>query len=270
MDYLSRQAAPFSEDLWQQIDKAVTEACREVLVGRRFLPFFGPVGPGLNAVEISTPDKKEDFEDGFSVMKGRTLTQVPQLYEDFWLYWRDIEGSRRAGFPVDLTAARSAAQQLALREDRMIFYGVPELGYDGLLTVPGANEVPMGDWSQGEAPFMAVASAVSTLTAGGKLGQHCLVLSQDRLVALPRIQPGAGTLELERVRSLVSGRVFSSTILKPQTAVLVSAHSQYLDFTVGQDICTAYTELVDLNHHLRVLETAILRIKDPSAIVVFK
>jgi len=270
MDYLSREAAPFTEDLWRRIDEAIVEACREILVGRRFLPFFGPVGPGLNAVDISSPEKEEVFEDGFSVFNGRALKQVPQLYEDFWLYWRDIEGSRRAGFPEDMTAARTAAQKLALREDRMIFYGVPELGYDGLLSVKGVNEQPLGDWEAGEGPFLSVAAAVSTLTAKGKLGRHTLVLSQDLFVALHRIQPGTGTLELERVRSLVDGQVFSSPVLKPKTALLVCAHSQYLDFMVGQDISCAYTELVDLNHHLRILETAILRVKDPEAIVVFK
>ena len=32
----------------------------------------------------------------------------------------------------------------------------------------------------------------------------------------------------------------------------------------------AYTEAVDLNHHLRVLETALPRVKSPDAVVVIK
>ena len=270
MDYLGREAAPFNGDLWQQIDEAVVAACREILVGRRFLPFFGPVGPGLNAAEISTPCKEEVFEDGFSIMQGRELKRVPQLYEDFWLYWRDMEGSRRVGFPVDMACAKAAAQKLALREDRMIFYGVKAFDLPGLLTVEGVSTQPLGDWNSGEEAFRAVAEAVGTLTKKNKLGRLCLVLSQDLFVALHRIQPGTGLLELDRVKSLVEGRLYHSTVLDPGTAFLVCAQPQYLDFMVGQDISTAYTELVDLNHHLRILETAILRIKAPEAIVVFR
>ena len=79
MDYLSREAAPFSEELWASIDQAVVEAAKEVLVGRRFMPFFGPVGPGLNAAEIASPEKKEVFNDGFAIMEGRRLAKVPQV-----------------------------------------------------------------------------------------------------------------------------------------------------------------------------------------------
>ena len=270
MDYLGREAAPFSEELWQQIDQAVTEAAGEVLVGRRFLPFFGPVGPGLNAAEIAGPNKVEVFKDGFSIMEGRQLVRVPQLYEDFRLFWRDLEGSSRVGFPVDLAAARTAAQKLAQREDEMIFYGVKGLGLDGLLTVKGTNTQERGDWSKGENAFLAVASGVSTLTKKNRLGRHTLVVSSDLMLALHRIQPGTGLLEMDRVKGLVGGRVFVSSILEPGTAFLLSAQSQYVDLMVGQDISTAYTELVDLNHHLRILETAVLRIKTPDAIVVFK
>lgn len=270
MDYLSRQSAPFDDDLWQRIDTAVVEAARETLVGRRFLPFFGPVGPGLNAAEVSSPQKQEVFKDGFSIMEGRQLLRVPQLYEDFWLYWRDIEGSRRVGFPVDLSAARSAAQSLARREDQMIFYGVKALGLDGLMTVKGVNTQERGDWNKGENAFMSVAEAVSTLNKKGRFGKHSLVVSPDLMVALHRIQPGTGLVELERVKSLVGGRLYVSSILEANAAVLLCAQPQYLDLMVGQDISTAYTELVDLNHHLRILETAILRVKSPDAIVVFK
>lgn len=270
MDYLSREAAPFTEEMWASIDQAVVEAAKEVLIGRRFMPFFGPVGPGLNAAEIASPEKEESFKDGFSIMEGRRLVRVPQLYEDFWIYWRDIEGSRRVGFPLDTAAARCAAQKLARREDQMIFYGVKAYGLDGLLTAKGVGSQPLGKWGTGEEAFMAVAQALSTLTGKGKLGRYALVLSPDLYVALHHIQSGTGILELDRVKNLVGGGVFNAPVLEAKTALLVCAQPQYLDFMVGQDISVAYTELVDLNHHLRILETAVLRIKDPEAIVVFK
>lgn len=270
MDYLSREAAPFDEALWQQIDEAVVSSVRETLTGRRFLPFFGPVGPGLNTAEVSSPQKEEVFKDGYSVMEGRQVVRVPQLYEDFWLYWRDIEASRKAGYPIELSAARTAAQALARREDQMIFYGVRSLGLDGILTAKGTATQKRGDWNKGEEAFISVVSAISTLAAKGRLSQYVLAMSPDLYVALHRLQAGTGLMEIDRIKSVVNGKVFCSSVLEPGTAFLLCAQPQYIDLMVGQDISTAYTELVDLNHHLRILETAVLRIKSPDAIVVFK
>ncbi|MDR1921019.1 MAG: bacteriocin family protein [Candidatus Adiutrix sp.] len=270
MDYLGREAAPFSEDLWRRIDDAVTSAASETLVARRFLPFFGPVGPGLGIIGINAPGRTEIFKDGFSTMEGRRLAQVPQLYEDFWLFWRDLEQTARAGLPEEISAARTAAQNLARREDQMIFNGVKELGLDGILTVKGAGVQTRGDWQAGEDAFKDVAAAIAALQKKGRHGQYVVATSPDLFTALHRIQPGAGLLELERVKSLVGGRLFMSAVLEPNTAFMLCAQPQYIDLAVGQDIKTAYAELVDLNHHLRIVETAILRIKAPDAIVIFK
>ena len=52
-------------------------------------------------------------------------------------------------------------------------------------------------------------------------------------------------------------------------AVLVCAEPEYLDLALGIDLSVGYAELVDFNHHFRIMETAALRIKDPASIVVF-
>lgn len=270
MDYLARDDAPFTQELWKAIDDAVVSSARETLVGRRFMPLYGPVGGAARTAVIDSTKKEEVFEDGFASFAGRTTVQLPQLYEDFWLYWRDLEAARAEGRPADLSAARMAAQTLARREDGMIFYGVKSFGIDGILSVKGVQTQKRSDWAQGEGSFSDIAAAVAALQAAGCYGRHTLVVSQDLFIQLQRIQPGTGILESERVKSVLSGGLFASSVLQPKTAVLLSAQQQYMDLMVGQDIATAYTEAVDLNHHLRVMETAVPRIKVPDAIVVFK
>ncbi len=271
LDYLARGEAPFPEELWAQIDANVTNAAADTLVARRFLPLYGPLGPGADCIRIDAPGRAESFEDGFAVMGGRTLSQLPQLYEDFWLFWRDLESVRRTGAPIDLGAARTAAQALALREDAMVFYGLPKLSVDGLLTAKGINTQKRSDWTQGEGAFTDVASGVATLLAKGRVGRHTLLVSPDLFVQLQRIQPGTGVLESERLGKLLDGRLFTSPTLKAGTAALICAQAQYVDIAVGQDIAVAYAEHdPELNHHLRVLETALPRIKAPDAVVLFK
>lgn len=269
-DYLGRDGAPFSADLWQQIDGAVIESAKETLVGRRFLTLKGPMGPGAGVVSIDRLTYEEKDEDGFAVINGRQLVQLPQLYEDFWLYWRDLEYTDGSGMDANVTAARMAAQNLALHEDRMVLYGIPSLGVEGLANAKGANTMKRGDWSQGEGAYADVAQAMATLLGKGRIGRLRLLVSPDVLVQLERLQPGTGVLESQRIEKLLGGKILMSVSLQPKTALLVSAQPQYMDLAVGQDIRTAYTEAVDLNHHLRVLETAVVRVKAPDAIVVFQ
>ncbi len=271
MEYLARDAAPFSNALWQSIDSAVVASARETLVGRRFLPFYGPLGAGVEYVRVDSLSKAEQHEDGLAIFTGRGLYQLPLMYEDFWLYWRDLQHSAAKGMAEDLSAARAAAQRLALREDNLIFYGEPRLGIEGVLNAKGANTLKMSDWTKGEGSFTDVAAGIALLVEKGRIGRHTLVVSQDVYVALQRIQPGTGEIEVKRIEKLLANRVFTSPILKPKTAVLLSADSQYMDFCVGVDMGTAYSEQDEhLNHHLRVMETAMPRIKAADAIVVYK
>ncbi len=270
MDFLQRDAAGFSEEFWQQIDEKVTAAAKEALVARRFLPLHGPMGAGIGITQVDPPGKAEVCKDGFSLVDNRVIAQMPQLYEDFWLYWRDLEMNKRSGLPVDLTNAVAAAQAIAYREDTMVFYGVKQFGIDGILTAKGVNTQKRSDWVAGEGAFTDVVAATNTLLEKGRLGKHTLVMSRDLYVQLQRIQSGTGVLESDRIAKLVEGRLYTSTMLQPKTAFVLSAQPEYIDIAIGQDIRTGYTESVDLNHHLRVLETAFLRIKTPDAIVVLK
>lgn len=270
MDYLAKDDAPFDEELWGRINTTVIDAAKSTMTARRFLPLYGPLGPGVTAAAIDSPDRQEVMQDGFAAFEGRSYTQVPQLYEDFWLYWRDLAYAERDNVPVDLSAASNAGVKVAFREDTMVFYGVKELGIDGLLTAKGIHTQKRSDWAAGENAFSDVAAAISALLAAQKIGRHTLIISQDLFVQLQRIQPNTGTLESERVSKLVDGRLFHSPALQPKTALLVSAQPQYMDLVVGQDIGVAYTEAVDMNHHLRVMETALPRVKDPAAVVVLK
>lgn len=269
MDYLGRDDAPFSGELWTQIDQTVVSGIKQTLVGRRFLPLYGPLGGSVRVATIDAPGHIEEFEDGFVSTSNRSLAEVPQLYADFWLNWRDMENARKDDRSMDLSAARSAAFNVARTEDRMVFYGNERLGIKGLLTVEGSQKIARHNWNQGENPFLDVAAGVTALEQADRLGRYALILSSDMYLQLERLQPNTGLLERARVADYLDGRVFKSTVLEEKTAVLVCCESPYMDLLVGQDFATAYLEMVDLNHHLRIMETALLRIKAPDAIVVF-
>lgn len=270
MDYLAKESAPFSPELWEKIDGAVISTLKKHLVCRRFLSLFGPLGAGVTAVPVDSAAKNEELADGVGRITGRKLVELPQFYEDFTLLWRDIEQSEKNGWPLDLSAAVTAAQKAAKREDDLILFGSQTLGVQGLLNADGAFKVQRGNWKEGEDAFKNVAHGIAHLSSNSYLGRYALILSPDVYLDLQRVQPGINMLELDRIAKLVDGRVYATGAFGANKAVLVCAEPQYMDLAVGADFGVGYLELKDLNHNFRILETAALRIKEPNAIVNFE
>lgn len=268
MDYLARETSPFNESFWDKINGAIVDTARKHLVGRRFLDIFGPLGAGASSV---TYDKtvNEEFEDGAVKTIGRSFVEIPQLYEDFTIFWRDLERNAANGYPMDMTAVRSAAHALALKEDGLIFHGSKFLKCEGLLNATGAKKMKLSEWGTGENAFHDIVSGISALRQNGVIGRYVLCVSPALYVDLQRIQPGTGMLELDRISKQLFG-LFNVTLLKGRQAVLLSAEPQYIDLAVGVDMSASYLELKDLNHSFRIIETVIPRIKKGEAIVIFE
>ncbi len=268
MDFLGRETSPVAAELWRQIDEATVGVARNVLTGRRFLHLTGPLGAGVDSVAVDDAETKAEVAvDGIMTTKGRKLIQLPALFEDFTLYARDLAQSEKAGTPADLSAVLNAAQALALREDRLIYFGHAKLGYDGLLNAPGVNKLKKGDWSVGENAFTDVAAAIETLTSKGVFGAYTLVVSPSLYLQMQRLQQALGMMEIDRVSKLVDGRLIKSPVLGKDQALLLCAQPENVDLVIGQDIAAAYLEQRDLNHLFRLTETVLPRIKKAKAIV---
>lgn len=266
MDYLAREGAPISQELWEKIDAVVIENARKHLVCRRFLSLYGPLGAGVSTVTVDSAAKEEVLEDGIGRITGRRLVELPQLYQDFGLLWRDMENAA----PLDLSAAAAAAQRSAKQEDNLILFGSQELGAEGLLNAAGSFKIKRGDWSTGEDAYKDIAHGIAYLSSHSMLGRYALVLSPEIYLDLQRLQPSVGLLELDRISRLVDGRVYPAGSFGAGKAALVCAEPQYMDLAVGADLSVGYLEQRDFNHYFRILETAALRIKQPEAIVAFE
>lgn len=270
MDFLSRDGSPIPAELWEKIDNAVVSTAKKILTGRRFISIYGPVGAGIQSINVDNISELDETEGSISVIKGRTYKHIPLISQDFVLLWRDLEFSEQMGLPVDLSSAMQAATLCALKEDELIFLGNAELGYKGLLTEDGIIRLPISDWSQGENPFKDVSTGLAKFIENGIVGRKALVVSPYLFVQLQRIQPGTGTTEYERISRLLSGNIFSTPVLKDNQAVLVCAEPQNMDLVIGQDMITSYLETKNLNHYFRIIETLLLRIKNKKAVIAFE
>jgi len=277
-DLLYRGDAPLTAQEWTLIDNTVTAAARRVLVARRFLDLFGPLGAGLQDIDYNVfgPSGQakisllgETETDPIQPIR-RVHEHVPMIYKDFMLYWRDLETARRQGIPFDLGSAAAAAVFTAQQEDELIFNGNESFGFQGLLTAKGAHAVETGDWTEAGSAFRTAAAAVQTLLADGFYPPYAVVVNPVAYAQMQRVYECSGVLEIEHVRELVQGGVFQSQAIHHAPGLVLSLGPQNVDLAIAQDIITAYLGPEGMNHPFRVFETLVLRIKRPQGICLLR
>ena len=274
-----RGDVPLTEDQWRRIDEVVTEAARQSLVGRRFIPLFGPVGPGVITVpeetyyhvDIGRIDVTGEQDEGAVIRPTRKeYVTLPILHKDFFLHWRDIEQSAQFNLPLEAGAAATAAMHTARAEDDLIFNGYPPLNQDGLLTVEGRHVLPMRDWDQVGAAFDDVVAAHQRLVEAGFYTPMALAVSPRRYANLHRVYANTAVLEIEQIQKLMRAGVFQTPVIPDDRAAVVATGEQNVDLALAQDFITAFLESRNMNHYFRVFEVAALRIKRPDAVVTLE
>lgn len=254
MSYLMREDIDFSEDQWGAIDKLVVNTASTVLIGRKFLDLYGPLGAGIQNLDAGNGSVKKFSE----------------IHSDFTIEWQELESAKRLGIPLSLSQVAKAASECAIQEDTTIILGDEENGSEGLLTAQGVKKIKMQNWKEGENAFEDIAAGLQEMIEARTYGSKVLLVSPDIYAELSRIQPGTGLVESARIRELIDGKIFQSPVMPKQTAALIATGIQNMDIAIGQDLITGYLGATELNHEFRILETILLRIKNKNAIVVFK
>lgn len=274
VDFLDRNAAPLTEGEWKRIDEAVVSTARRTLVARRIIDVLGPLGSGVYSIPYSVFSGKSptgidmvgENEDFVVEASCRATINLPILYKDFKIMWRDVEADRHLGLPIDVSTAAVAGNFVAVQEDHLIFNGNTELGHDGLFTVKGRQTVAISDWEETGAALADVVKAVGALSQAGHYGPYAMVVSPILFGRMVRVFGNTGMLELDQVKALVTGGVHYSNVISGSRAVVVATGSQNLNLALGQDMITAYMGPTSMNHVFRVLETAALLVRRPDAI----
>ena len=240
-EYLMRDAAPLSEGEWESLDNVVIKAARQFLVGRQFIKLVGPLGAGTEMVPVGTGDK-------------RHFLALNLIQKDFTLSWKDIEASRKAGYPLELGPAAKAAMLCAQQEDTLIFKALTE-----------AAKAP-GNWDEGETPLTNVVQAIESLVSDNFFGPYAVIVSPALYTKTQRVAMNAGMLVSKLVKGIAEGGLFQSPILAKDQGLVISLGSFNVDLVIGQDLVTAYTGNEGLDHTFSVLESIALRIKRPGAV----
>lgn len=265
--------SPLSPDHWEELDETVVQAARRQLVGRRFISLYGVLGGGMQSVPHFIYDEAKPGHLDLTGESTETASparrvnlNIPILYKDFVIYWRDLEMSRKLDTPIDFSAAADAAAHVALKEDDLIFNGEDPLDVPGLMNVKGRHTQIREDWMKAGNAFQDIVEARNKLLSSGHAGPYALVLSPFLYSLLHRVHPDTHVFEIEHVRELVTDGVYQSPVIRGHAGVLVATGKQNVDLAVAEDFSTAYLDSEDMNHRFRVFEAVVPRIKRPSAI----
>lgn len=264
---------PLTSQQWRRMVDTVIDTTREHIVAARFLDVYGPIGAGAQSInnpvylepEPASISMHGDELDVAKPADSKTLV-IPILYKDFVLYWRDIEHAEETGHPLDYSSAASAAADVALKEDDLIFNGSGSLGIPGLMNVNGRETVSCGDWSQAGVAFRDIVDARNKLIKNGHTGSFALVLTPEAYAQLHQVHSGSNVLEIEHIRDLFEEGVYQSSQIRSACGVVVAPGEQNMDIAIAQDVSVYFLNDDNLNNYYRVLECLVPRIKRPSAI----
>jgi uncharacterized linocin/CFP29 family protein len=261
MDYLRRFAAPLSERTWQVLDEAVVQAARHALAGRRIATFDGPRGWEHVATRLGTATPCRSAEGQASVCVPDVVLLL-EVRVDFSLPWSSIEVFERGAPVLDTGAADAAAREVALAEDRIVFYGDPSGA--GFLTFKDSPHVETQDWSRPGTIVADLVKAVATLDTDGIPGPYEAVLSPARYYAYLQAVDDNGYPAARQLRDVLKA-VHRSPVIRDAGAVFSTRGDDFV-ITVGGDLATGY-RLHDRDAvHLFCVETVAPQTVTPKAL----
>jgi len=257
---LMRSAAPLTDAQWQLIDTTVSEVISRVVVGRRILDLYGPLGFGAYTVPLYTYGSADGEPVRAKVVRQLTMNT---LTKDFIITVKDLD-LMNSGQPFDTAPIAAAATQLALAEDKLVFSG--DETTEGLLNVAGRQTLPLGDWSEEGQALADVSAATAKLVSAGYYPPYFVAMHPALYTKLQRVYGRRGILEIELVEKQATGGIFASPSIPQDKVLVIAAQPQYVDLAVGLDIATGFVETVSLEHRFSIMETLALRVKQPGAV----
>jgi len=258
-----REAAPFSDRVWHEIDEAVRKAAVHILAGRRVADFDGPKGWDHVASRLGTlrPAPLMTASSG-ARMSVPDIALLTEIRSDFSIPWAVIETFERGG-PLDTDSAEEAARQVAEAEDRLVLLGAGD-GH-GLLSSKESPRTALGDWSEPGRAVTDLLGAVEVLDLAGVAGPYAAVLDPAHYYEYWKASTtGSGYPASKQLRERMEA-VHRSHVLTG--GAVVSLRGGDFIITVGGDLTVGY-RWHDEVIHLFCVETVASRLIQPDAVCV--
>lgn len=273
------------QEQYTKLDTAVKTAASAAIKGRRIIPTVGPFGFGTEALAYDTLTQMSPAQISYAwkvdanqdlVNISRTTVPVPTIIKSYRINARSLAASRTYGTPLDTQNAKSAAYQVALIEDDLIFNGYKPDGVNyeikGLYQAAGNSFTSANDFATVANIPIAINGAIALAIEDNIDGPYNFGMNSAQYTQTNNlIADGGGKSWRSWIEETVGGQVYWTNAITAGTGLLSAAGDKgFFDLALGVDLRTETEELgLDQGHDLFgvVYETIVPRVYEANALV---
>jgi uncharacterized linocin/CFP29 family protein len=190
---------------------------------------------------------------------------LPEIRRDFTLPWSAIDIFERVGPTLEADMIEEAAKEMAMAEDRLVFYG--GAGVPGLLTDSNTPRIALSDWSIPGRAVTDLLTAVQRLDEMGIKGPYEAVLAPNHYYSYLRTTVEGGYPAAKQL-GVVIDKVHSSPVI--DGAALFSTRGGDFLVVSGGDFAIGYRAHDEDSIHLFCVETIAAQLLTPEAVCLIR
>jgi uncharacterized linocin/CFP29 family protein len=264
-DLLKRRHAPITSEAWEQIDDEARRVLALHLGARKVVDFSGPHGwtlGGINTGRLQPITQRPAEEVPCMLRKVQPLVEVRS---PFAMKILELDVASRGANDLDLQPVITAAERVALAEDRSVFHGFKEAGITGIIEASPHAPIHVTatvDWPR------AVVQAKETLRVAGMNGPYALALGPK---AYDEVTSGSedGYPLRKRIETYLSAPLVWAPALGSGGVLLTTRGGDY-EITVGQDLAIGYAVHDRESVELYLTESFTFRILEEKAAIALQ
>lgn len=266
MNHLFRDLAPITDAAWAEIDSEARQQLSHFMAARRLVDFDGPHGWARSALSLGRAEERDDSPFENVTVAQRQVLPLVELRRPVTLPRIELEQVDRGANDVDLDALDTAARDLAIAEDQLVFSGYPEAGIKGIAQASPHTAIRLStDFD--EYPDH-VAKAVAVLKDAGVAGPYAIALGPRCYQGVIETTQNGGYPILEHLRLILGGPVVWAPAV--DGAIVLSQRGGDFQLTIGQDVSIAYRSHDAESVELELQESVAFQAFGPEAAIAMR
>ena len=260
-NHLLRSHAPISDDAWDAIDEEARERLVAALVGPQARRLLRPerldaTRRRTSAAPSRSPRRRATASQGLR----RRVLALAEVRAPFTVSREELRAGDRGAEDVDFAALDQAARNMAVAENKAVFHGWSEAGFEGI-TEASPHSVVRGDDFDGYPSH--VAKAVELLLQSGIAGPYGLALGTEDYTAVVETAEHGGYPLFDHLRQILGGPIAWSPGVVG--GVVLSQRGGDFLFESGQDLVVGYDHYDADAVHLYIEQSFSFRVATPEA-----
>lgn len=257
---LYRDLSPLSEAAWNEIDERAKEVLTTYLSARKVVKVNGPKGLNFNAISEGRLGKVSKQEN--TSYANYNVIPLTETRIEFEISRWELDNVMRGAKDVDLEPMEKALKELALLEDKAVYYGLESTSIKGLDGY-GENPVPFG--TTAEEIMEAVLQGVLRLRENYVGGSYTLVVGKKTYKKILSLATGYPLSK--KIETLIEGKILLSQAI--EGAYLIPYNHEDLELTIGKDFSIGYQNHTNEKVRFFASESFTFRVLDPALVVKF-